>query len=200
MPLSTNGYGCAGKSPRLGPFLSFFLPSFRLPSLLHRCQKNKTVPPTSSILSLSPPRANCFLCWKKQSRRGEGKKPRYPFLPRKTPKAKRESDKARKASEGGEQNRRQSCGRRGNVHNKSFPFSSTEARIITVIIRTLLLLLLLLLLSPRDPNAAHSKNPSGGEGTQPNAEADRSNENKHIGRRTDGRTRSLHFLLYADRN
>ena len=46
------------------------IPSPILPSFIG-VRKGKTVPPTSSVLF--PPCANCFLCWKKQSRTGEGK-------------------------------------------------------------------------------------------------------------------------------
>ena len=76
MPRSTNGYGCAGKSPRLGSF-----------------------PPSSRGVRRPLPLHLFFLCrvckllslLEEAIKKGRGKKPRYP-LPRKTPKAKGESE------------------------------------------------------------------------------------------------------------
>lgn len=94
---STNGYGCAGKSPRLGSFLPSFIAVRRV---------RRSLP--LHLFSLGRrPCANCFLCWKKQSRTGEGKSLVTPSSERRpTPKAKRGSRPGQ--GEGGEKNRRQS--------------------------------------------------------------------------------------------
>ena len=90
---STNGYGCAGKSPRLGSFLPSFIAVRRV---------RRSLP--LHLFSLGRrPCANCFLCWKKQSRRGEGKSLVTPFLGR--PRRQKESRRIWR-----EKNRRQSAG------------------------------------------------------------------------------------------
>ena len=77
MPRSTNGYGCAGKSPRLGSFLPSFSRRVRRSLPLHLFSLRRVC----KLLSLL----------EEAIKKGRGKKPRYP-LPRKTPKAKGESE------------------------------------------------------------------------------------------------------------